>query len=60
MGVGFLTRLYENADATLLQIGANVALGLVVIAATRARLGFGANPELRTELGVSPNVARVP
>lgn len=60
MGVGFLPRLYENADATLLQIGANVALGLVVIAATRARLGFGAGPELRTELGVSPNVARVP
>jgi hypothetical protein len=38
-GEGFLTRLFPTADTTLLQFGANALLGLVVIVATRARLG---------------------
>jgi uncharacterized protein len=38
-GEGFLTRLFPTADTAVLQFGANALLGLVVIVATRARLG---------------------
>jgi uncharacterized protein len=43
-GVGLLPRLYDGYDVGLFGIAANVLIGLVVIAITRARLGL---PTLR-------------
>jgi len=40
-GLGFLPRIYSgSSDATLYQFGANALIGIVVIVATRARLGM--------------------
>jgi membrane protease YdiL (CAAX protease family) len=40
-GIGFLPRLYaDNGDATLYQLGATALIGIIVIVATRARLGL--------------------
>jgi membrane protease YdiL (CAAX protease family) len=46
-GVGLLPRLYEGYDVGLFGIAANVIIGLVVIVATRARLGMPARPTAR-------------
>jgi membrane protease YdiL (CAAX protease family) len=52
-GVGLLPRLYDGYDIGLFGIFANVIIGLIVIAVTRARLGLPARPAPR----VTPHVA---
>jgi uncharacterized protein len=42
LAIGFLPRLYGNSDVSLFHIFALALIGLVVIAATRARLGMAA------------------
>ena len=54
---GFLPRLYENADVGFFHMFALALIGVVVIAATRARLGVAARPALRAEAGVAPSIA---
>jgi membrane protease YdiL (CAAX protease family) len=54
---GFLPRLYENADVGFLHILVLAAIGAVVIAATRARLGLPARPAPRAEAGIAPSAA---
>ena len=53
---GLLPRLYpDNAgDASFLSIGAQVLIGLAVIAATRTRLGAPARPAPRAEAAIAP------
>jgi len=43
-GVGLLPRLYDGYDVGLYGILANVIVGLVVLVATRGRLGIPASP----------------
>jgi membrane protease YdiL (CAAX protease family) len=55
---GFLPRLYDNADGIgFLHMLALALMGVVVIAATRARLGVPARPALRAEAGAAPATA---
>jgi len=53
LGVGLLPRLYDGYDVGLIGVFAQAIIGLVVIAATRARLGMPARPAAR----VTPQVA---
>ena len=55
-GVGLLPRLYEGYDVGLFGIAANVVIGLVVIVATRARLGMPARPTPRPVTATAPQV----
>jgi uncharacterized protein len=55
-GVGLLPRLYDGYDVGILGIAANVIIGLVVIAATRARLGMPARPSPRPLTEAVPQV----
>jgi membrane protease YdiL (CAAX protease family) len=54
---GFLPRLYENADVGFFHMFALALIGVVVIAATRARLGVAARPAVRAEAGAAPATA---
>jgi uncharacterized protein len=54
---GFLPRLYDNADVGFLHMLALALIGVVVIAATRARLGLPARPAPRAEAGAAPATA---
>jgi membrane protease YdiL (CAAX protease family) len=56
-GVGLLPRLYEGYDVGFFSILANVIIGLVVIVATRARLGLQARPTTRPRTEPAPQVA---
>jgi uncharacterized protein len=47
LGVGMLPRLYEGGDVALIGLLAQVLIGVVVIAATRAHLGMPARPGAR-------------
>jgi membrane protease YdiL (CAAX protease family) len=56
-GAGLLPRLYEGYDIGFFHIAANALIGVVVIAATRARLGLPARPTPRAEV-VTRRVSR--
>ena len=53
-GVGLLPRLYEGYDVGFFGIAANVIIGLIVIGATRARLGMSARPSPRPVTEAAP------
>jgi hypothetical protein len=54
LGGGLLTRLYPgNNDVALLSLVVLFLIGLVVIAATRARLGVAARPAPGFEGGIA-------
>jgi len=55
-GVGLLPRLYEGYDVGLFGIAADVVIGLVVIVATRARLGMPARPTPQPVTATAPQV----
>ena len=55
-GVGLLPRLYEGYDVGFFGIAANVIIGLVVIVATRVRLGMPARPTPRPVTETAPQV----
>jgi uncharacterized protein len=55
-GVGLLPRLYEGYDVGFFGIAANVIIGLVVIVATRARLGLPGRPSARPLTQAVPHV----
>jgi membrane protease YdiL (CAAX protease family) len=56
--VGFPPRLYDNADGIgFLHMLALALIGVVVISATRARLGLPARPAPRAEAGAAPATA---
>jgi CAAX protease family protein len=51
---GLLPRLYENSDVGFLHMAALALIGLVVIAATRGRLGLSAQPTPRADPRLAP------
>jgi membrane protease YdiL (CAAX protease family) len=55
-GVGLLPRLYDGYDVGFFGIAANVIIGLIVIVATRARLGMPARPSPRPLTEAVPQV----
>ncbi len=55
--VGFLPRLYEHSDVGFFHMLVLAGIGVVVIVATRGRLGLPARPAPRADASVAPAIA---